>query len=77
MTAGLAPEEVRAIDTARDAELEQAAPGRVTPLREGLFDALSPGQTQQLGRVFTQVIDGSRGGVERPYEAGRIPTLSD
>jgi DNA-binding MarR family transcriptional regulator len=39
------------------AALEQAAPGHVTAVRESLFDALSPGQARELGRICQQVIE--------------------
>ncbi len=38
--------------------LEEAAPGHVTAVREHLFDALSPHQVRELGRICHQVIDG-------------------
>jgi DNA-binding MarR family transcriptional regulator len=46
------------------AALEEAAPGHVTAVRESLFDALSPAQARELGRVCQQVIDGLRTGTE-------------
>jgi DNA-binding MarR family transcriptional regulator len=42
------------------AALEAAAPGHVSAVRESLFDALSPGQARELGRISQQVIDGLR-----------------
>ena len=47
------------------AALEEAAPGHVTAVREGLFDALSPRQARELGRVCQQVIDGLQADMER------------
>ncbi len=46
------------------ATLKGAAPGHVTAVRESLFDALSPRQARELGRVCQQVIDGLRAGTE-------------
>jgi DNA-binding MarR family transcriptional regulator len=45
------------------AALEAAAPGHVTAVRECLFDALSPDQVREMGRISEQVIDGLRGGL--------------
>jgi DNA-binding MarR family transcriptional regulator len=45
------------------AALEAAAPGHVTAVRESLFDALSPAQARELGRISQQVVDGLRPGV--------------
>jgi DNA-binding MarR family transcriptional regulator len=42
------------------AVLEADAPGHVTAVRESLFDALSPEQVRELGRIFRQVIEGLR-----------------
>ncbi len=44
------------------AALEAAAPGHVTAVREWLFDALSPEQARQLGRICQQVLDRLRAG---------------
>ncbi|MGH9105328.1 MAG: MarR family winged helix-turn-helix transcriptional regulator [Acidimicrobiales bacterium] len=38
------------------AALEAAAPGHVAAVRESLFDALSPNQVRELGRIFRKVI---------------------
>lgn len=59
------------------AALEKAAPGHVTAVRESLFDALSPRQVRELGRVCQQVVDGLRGGIERPGDDPAAPCPSD
>lgn len=56
------------------AALEQAAPGHVTAVREGLFDALSPSQARELGRVCQQVIDGLQAEVKRPRQDRVVPS---
>ncbi|MGH7610293.1 MAG: MarR family winged helix-turn-helix transcriptional regulator [Candidatus Dormibacteria bacterium] len=42
------------------AKLEAAAPGHVAAVRESLFDALSPAQVRELGRICRRVADGLR-----------------
>ncbi len=59
------------------AALEEAAPGHVTAVRESLFDALSPGQARELGRISQQVIDRLRAGMDRPSEDRMVPSRSD
>ena len=56
------------------AALEQAAPGHVTAVREGLFDALSPSQARELGRVCQQIIDGLQAEVKRPRQDRVVPS---
>jgi DNA-binding MarR family transcriptional regulator len=60
--------EVAVLTTQGLAALEGAAPGHVTAVRECLFDALSPSQVRELGRISQQIIDGLRRGTERPSE---------
>jgi DNA-binding MarR family transcriptional regulator len=54
--------------------LEQAAPGHVTAVREGLFDSLSPSQARELGRVCQQIIDGLQADVKRPRQDPVVPS---
>ncbi len=44
------------------AALEAAAPGHVAAVRESLFDALSPNQVRELGRISRKVIAGLQAG---------------
>ena len=60
MTAGMAPEEVRAIDTAREAQLKQATPGK------------RPGKSWRLVRPGSS----SRAGTGGSTGAGRARVLS-
>jgi DNA-binding MarR family transcriptional regulator len=55
------------------AALEQAAPGHVAAVRQGLFDALSPSQARELGRVCQQIIDGLEADVKRPRQERAVP----
>jgi DNA-binding MarR family transcriptional regulator len=57
--------------------LEEAAPGHVTAVRENLFDALSPSQARELGRISRQVIARLRADVEQPSEDRVLPSRSD
>lgn len=58
------------------AALEAAAPGHVTAVRESLFDALSPEQVRQLGRISQQVLDGLGAGVAGAEPDGPRPHRS-
>jgi DNA-binding MarR family transcriptional regulator len=58
--------EIAALTAQGLAALEEAAPGHVTAVRESLFDALSPGQARELGRISQQVIEGLRADIGRP-----------
>lgn len=68
--------EVAVLTTEGLAALEEAAPGHVTAVRESLFDALSPGQVRELGRVSQRIIDRLRVGTERPNR-DRAPCRPD
>jgi DNA-binding MarR family transcriptional regulator len=52
--------QVAVLTPAGQAKVEAAAPGHVTEVRESLFDALSPAQVRQLGRICAQVAEGLR-----------------